>query len=190
MEYISCEPNVVPAKLRILHEEETVTPEITIVSAYFGVENFHKRREGLKTRFYYLHMIQTFAAIVNPMVFFTDDIQIANEFQKLRSHLPPTKTHIILMDRTDMWAFKICPSVNKTKEVIHFSSQMFPSRMGGTYVCTMHAKYEVMHIAARMNYFNTKYVAWQDASIYCLQTFKISFISVELHSMFTKRISR
>ena len=172
LEYVSCEPEVIPSKLRTLHKE-ALTSDITVVSAYYGVERFHKRNEVVKSRYYYLHMLQTFSAIVSPMVFFTDDVGVAKEIQSLRSHLPPTKTHIVLMGRSDMWAFKICHLVNNTKEVRQFSSGMFPSRVGGTYVCTMHAKFEIMHIAARMNYFHTKYIAWQDASIFRQAKFAI-----------------
>ena len=171
-DYVSCEPNVVPSKLQILHKEP-VTQEITIVSAYFGIELFYKRNQGVKHRYYYLHLIQTYSAIVNPMVLFTDDIQVAEEFRNIRSHLPSTKTHIVMMDRGDMWAFKIYHSVNKTQHVRAYSTEMHPSRVGAIYVCTTHAKYEVMHIAARMNYFNTKYVAWQDASIFKHSRFPI-----------------
>ena len=163
--YVSCEPNVVPSKLQILHKEP-VTQEITIVSAYFGIELFQKWNEGVKHRYYYLHLIQTYSAIVSPMVLFTDDIQVAEEFRNIRSHLPSTKTHIVMMDRGDMWAFKLDHSVNKTQHLREYSMGFHPSRAAAIYVCTTHAKYEVMHIAARMNYFNTKYVAWQDASIF------------------------
>ena len=165
LDYLSCEPKIIPSKLQSLHDGP-VTPEITVVSAYFGVERFHKRNEGLKSRYYYLGMLQTFSAIVNPLVFFTDDAQVAEEIRTLRADLPSTKTHIVLMDRSKMWAYQVCPLVNRTKEIRQFSMGMVPHRVGGLYVCSMHAKFEVMDIAARMNFFHTKYIAWQDASIF------------------------
>ena len=126
----------------------------------------------MKSRYYYLHLLHTFSAIVSPVVFFTDDVEVAKEIQSLRSHLPPTKTNIVLMGRSDMWAFKICPLVNAT-EVVRQIRDMFPYRVAGTYICTMHAKFEVVHIAARMNYFHTKYIAWQDVSIFKHLQFEI-----------------
>ena len=149
LEYISCEPEVIPSKLRTLHKE-SLTSDVTVVSAYYGVERFQKSNEGVKFRYYYLHLLHTFSAIVSPVVFFTDGVEVAKEIQSLRSHLPPTKTNIVLMGRSDMWAFKICPLVNAT-EVVRQIRDMFPYRVAGTYICTMHAKCEVMHIAARMN---------------------------------------
>ena len=59
------------------------------------------------------------------------------------------------MDKKLMWAFQICDLVNRTKAVQKYSETLYPNRVGASYVCSMHAKFEVTKIAAQMNYFHT-----------------------------------
>lgn len=139
---------------------DTVTENMTIVTAYFNLGTFQKGYGSTFTSKLYFTWTKTFAYLVNPVVIYTDSGEFEDLMKKHR-HKFPSKTVIKRIQRTDIWAFKC---LDKIKAV--YSQPGYPKHHPNTvipaYSSAQHAKYAVVADAVRQKYFNTEFYAWLD----------------------------
>lgn len=99
--------------------------------------------------------------VANPIVAYMENDDDAEYFRKIRSCLPPTHTKIIKVQRGELWSFKLRPYIKHI-----YSRSGYPRHEPNTvypeHTCASHAKYELLEMAAKKNYFQTPFFAWLD----------------------------
>lgn len=139
---------------------DSVTENMTIVTAYFNLGSFQKGYGNTFTSKLYFTWTKTFAYLVNPLVIYTDSKEFEDLMKKHRQKFP-SKTVIKRIQRDDIWAFRC---IDKIKSV--YSQPGYPKHHPNTvipaYSSAQHAKYAVVADAVRQNYFNTEFYAWLD----------------------------
>lgn len=143
-----------------------LSPEVTIVTAYFNIGSLNKGGIfGQYTPDRYKKWMSVFQRIDNPLIVFSDSDEVEKLFLDLRKHFPRNRTKVLIIKREDMWAFKLSPEI---KEV--FSQPNYPhydpNTVNENYSCVMHAKFELVNKVICEELFHTKYIAWLDVGLF------------------------
>lgn len=159
------------SELKKIHERmtknaESISPEVTIITAYFNIGTLNKGGPfGQYTPEKYIKWMSVFGRIDNPLIVFTDSLEVEQIFEDLRKHFPPERTQIFVVERQDLWAFSLAPEIKRV-----FSQPGYPDHDPNTvhenYSCVMHAKFELVNKVIREKRFNTKYIAWLDIGLF------------------------
>ncbi|KAK7508108.1 hypothetical protein BaRGS_00000347, partial [Batillaria attramentaria] len=160
------DPDLDKVHSRMEQLKETLSSEVTIVTAYFNIGNLNKGGVFNKyTPDRYKRWMSVFGRIDNPLIVFADSEEVIKLFQILRGHFPPERTKTFLIDRDKLWAFQLAPEIKAV-----FSQPGYPQSDPNTvyenYSCVMHAKFELVHKVIREELFHTKYVAWLDIGLF------------------------
>ena len=109
--------------------------------------------------------MEIFAFIKNPVVAYFSEPHHAERFTAIRSRFGVHLTKVVMVNRTDLWAFSLLPKIRNI-----YSQPGYPKYPPNTvvpeYACVMHAKYELVYTVAKSNPFSTKYLAWLDIGMY------------------------
>ena len=90
----------------------TMSSEVTIVTAYFNIGTLNKGGPfGLYTPAKYIQWMSVFGRIDNPLIVFTDSAEVKDIFKNLRSKFSQDRTQIYVLDREELWAFKLAPEI-------------------------------------------------------------------------------
>lgn len=97
----------------------------------------------------------------NPVVFYTDDETYLDFFSNNLS----LQFEVILVNRTDLWAFQILPNItniysNKTYPV------HYPNTNNSEYTCVTHSKLQLLALTVQNKSFDTDYYCWVDAGYF------------------------
>lgn len=136
--------------------------DLTIVTAFINIGDFQKGPKKVFTPGLYRQWSSIFARINNSIVAFFDNQTEADLFRKVRSGLPAGLTKIIVVPRTELWAFQsLGPRIADI-----YSNPSYPRHHPNTvvpeYASVMHAKYEFVLRALSQNPFRTRFFAWLD----------------------------
>lgn len=141
--------------------------EVTIVTSFFNLGTY---RNGPGS-WDYSHPYQQkqwmrpLGRVANPVVAYIEDDDVAQYFQEIRSCLPPAWTKIIRIQRSELWSFKLRPYFkqiyNRPGYPQHYPNTVFPE-----HTCASHAKYELLEMAVKKNYFKTPFFTWLDISYF------------------------
>lgn len=137
-------------------EDKKLSKEMTVVTAYWNLGDIYTADDNVRTVALYRDQLSTFSFILNPVVAYFDDENIAKYFQTLRIGLP---TKIVIIDKGDLWAFQ---RESRMRGVLSASDSTLDSQ----YVAATHSKYDVMLDAATVNHFSTSYIAWLDVGYF------------------------
>ncbi|XP_036365796.1 uncharacterized protein LOC115220341 isoform X2 [Octopus sinensis] len=144
-------------KLKAFEHSENVT----LVTAYFQLDTFRKGGNSHVNPKVYKKWCSVYSRILNPVVFFTDSPEILSMFKKLRSPSLNNLTKLILVNRTDLWAFSLKPRIAKIFSQADYP-KFHPNTVIPDYSCVMHAKYELLKKSIQQNYFHTNFFMWID----------------------------
>ncbi|XP_055871297.1 uncharacterized protein LOC106073776 [Biomphalaria glabrata] len=141
--------------------------EVTIITLYVPLGKFQKGGGGnFYTNDKYRGWMQTFGWLSNKLVAFLTDDDTYNYFKQIRSHLPPERTVLIRVNRSELSSFKDYDRVNQIYSKPDYPKH-HPNTVNANYSLTMNAKYEVLQMAMDLGHVNTTYIAWLD--IGCLR---------------------
>uniref|UniRef100_A0A0L8G3V9 Uncharacterized protein n=1 Tax=Octopus bimaculoides TaxID=37653 RepID=A0A0L8G3V9_OCTBM len=140
--------------------------EISVLTAYFNLGSFAKGNPGHKyTPNVYYKWMSVFGSMTNNLIVYTDDKTAYKYFQKLRRNFPKERTKLFLIDKKELWSFKIEKKISDI-----FKQPGYPRHLPNTvvpgYSCAMHAKFELLNRVIRKNYYHTKYFMWLDIGIF------------------------
>ena len=159
-----------------------LSEEVTIVTMYLDIGEFQKGEgSDIFTPTLYHRWMKIFAAIENPVVAFFDNVKDKEYFENLRRRFGPERTKAVLVRRDMLWAFSLLGDITRI-----FKKPGYPKHHPNTvipeYSCAMHAKYEVMTMATKANYFRTRYFAWLDIGLFRSEASSdsLSFFSIWL----------
>ncbi|GAB1604994.1 uncharacterized protein LOC106879582, partial [Argonauta hians] len=133
---------------------------VTLVTAYFQLETFRKGSSHINSSTY-KNWSSVYSRILNPIVFFTDSPAILLNFKKMRSPNLVNLTKLVLVNRTDLWAFGLKPEIARIFSQNDYP-KFYPNTVMPDYSCVMHAKYELLKQSIQQNYFHTDYFMWID----------------------------
>lgn len=151
---------------RMTNHANSMSSEVTIITAYFNIGNLNKGGMfGQYTPEKYIKWMSVFGRIDNPLIVFTDSTEVKQIFENLRKPFPRERTQIYLIEREELWAFKLAPEI---KEVFSQPNYPFhdPNTVHENYSCVMHAKFELVSKVIREELFHTKFVAWLDIGLF------------------------
>ncbi|XP_076441266.1 protein HtrL-like [Babylonia areolata] len=151
---------------RMKEKAHTMSSEVTIITAYFNIGLLNKGGPfGVYTPEKYIRWMSVFSRIDNPVIIFTDSLEVKHIFQDLRKGFPRERTQVHIVARESLWAFQLAPEI---KDV--FSQPNYPNHDPNTvhenYSCVMHAKFELVNKVITEELFHTKYLAWMDVGLF------------------------
>ena len=137
--------------------------EVTIVTAYFNLGSFQKgfwpwKHFSSET---YESWMQVFQDLNSPVLAFFENEQDIRMFERIRSMQPCNMTKTYLINRTLLWSFSLQERIHELYSLPGYP-RFSPNTVIPEYSCAMHAKYDLIKMAARENPFHTKYIAWMD----------------------------
>lgn len=159
-------PELKKIHTRMMNNAHSMSSEVTIITAYFNIGNLNKGGMfGVYTPEKYIKWMSVFGRINNPLIVFTDSTEVKQIFEDLRKRFPQERTQIYLIDREQLWAFKLAPEI---KEVFSQPNYPFhdPNTVHENYSCVMHAKFELVNKVITEELFHTKFVAWLDIGLF------------------------
>ncbi|CAI9720700.1 Hypothetical predicted protein [Octopus vulgaris] len=162
----SIEENIHAFKSDLPKMNMNLSNEITVLTAYFNIGSFAKGvfRRQYTPNIYYKWM-SVFRNMTNNVIFYTNDMIAYKYFQKLRENLPKERTKIFLINKKELWSFKIHDIISQI-----YTQPDYPKHLPNTvvpgYSCAMHAKFELLNRVIRKNYFHTKYFMWLDIGLF------------------------
>jgi hypothetical protein len=160
------DPELKKLHARMLEGETTMSPEITVITAYFNIGALNKGGPfGQYTPNKYIKWMSVFGRIENPLIIFTDSVEVEEIFRGLRAPFPAERTRIVLVERKDLWAFSLAEEIKAVfaqPGYPHFD----PNTVHENYSCVMHAKFELVNRVIRQQLFTTKYLAWLDIGLF------------------------
>ena len=151
---------------RMMANTHSMSPEVTVVTAYFNIGKLNKG--GMFSQYTperYVKWMSVFGRIDNPLIIFTDSREVEEIFIDLRKKFPPDRTQIYVVNREDLWSFKLAPEVKSIFSQPHYPKHD-PNTMHENYSCVMHAKFELMSKVIVEEKFHTKYLAWLDIGLF------------------------
>nr|KAI8732796.1 hypothetical protein BgiMline_029521 [Biomphalaria glabrata] len=131
--------------------------EITMVTLYIPLD---KSQNKFPTDTYRIWM-RTFGWMSNKLVALVTDDTTMNHLKKIRSHLPPERTVLIRVNRSQFGSFKDLDRVKKIFSQPHYPIHR-PNTVNAEYPITMNAKYDALQMAMDMGHVDTDYIAWVD----------------------------
>ena len=151
---------------KIPYDEDDMSSDITLVTAYFHIPGFRKNWHGTEqNKSTYMKWMTTYSKVNNNVIAYMDNTDNLDRFRNIRSTLDANLTRLVHVPRKKLWSFSLLPRVTKL-----FSRDSYPRFVPNTvqavYPCTMHAKYELMLHALRTNPYKTKYFCWVDMGLY------------------------
>ncbi|BFY99776.1 hypothetical protein BsWGS_02814 [Bradybaena similaris] len=153
---------------RMISKADTLSSEVTIVTAYFNLGNLNKGKKlglGGYTPEKYKRWMAVFGRIDNPLIVFTDSPEIVEIFKELRSHFASERSTIVLLNRTSLWSFSLAPRIKEVFTQPGYPA-IDPNTVNENYSCVMHAKFELVNKVIREEMFHTKYISWLDIGLY------------------------
>ncbi|XP_055871228.1 uncharacterized protein LOC106053131 [Biomphalaria glabrata] len=109
--------------------------------------------------------MQTFNWLSNKLVAFLTDDDTYNYFKQIRSNLPPERTVLIRINRSELSSFKDYDRVNQIYSKPDYP-KYHPNTVNANYSVIMNAKYDVLQMAMDLGHVNTKYIAWLDIRLF------------------------
>ena len=139
----------------------TTSTNLTIVTAFLNVGPFSKGdRLVVRTSAIYRRWMKAFNLIKNPVIaFFNNELDL--EYFKAIRQTFIHNTHLVKVDLTDLWAFKLAPAIAKVYALENYP-KFYPNTATPAYTCAVHSKYDLMHRAVTENHFNTQYFTFVD----------------------------
>ncbi|XP_005112889.2 uncharacterized protein LOC101862011 [Aplysia californica] len=151
---------------RMVAEAESLSPDVTIVTAYYNLGKLNKGGMfGSYTPDRYKRWMSVFGRIDNPLIVFTDSPDIIDIFTSLRAGFPDEKTKIVPLNRTKLWSFSLAPEIKKVYSQPGYP-KYDPNTVNENYSCVMHAKFELVNKVIKEKMFNTKYITWLDIGLF------------------------
>lgn len=139
--------------------------EITIITAFFNLGTYKNGPNSLDytNPYQYKEWMRPLGRVANPVVAYIEDESVARYFQEIRSCLPETRTKIIRVRREELWSFRLRPYFKRIYEKPGYP-QHHPNTVYPEHTSASHAKYELLEMAVKKNYFKTPFFAWLDIS--------------------------
>ena len=144
-----------------------------MVSAYFNLGTISKSSEGnYVTERMYFRWSRILCLMTNPLIIYTD-CKLFYKFINSKC-ISNSSTKILLIEKNSSWAFQ---NERKIKTIISIKNypKFVPNTINSAYICSQHAKYDVITRATRLNPYNTKYFAWIDLGYFRNRTTKHRF---------------
>lgn len=142
-----------------------LSDDITIVTAYFNIGRFRKSSgEIFFSPNTYLKWMEVFGRILNPVVAYVDTIESYDVFLQLRAKFG-NRSKVILVNRETFWSFGLLPNISRIYAQRGYPKH-YPNTVRPEYSCAMHAKFEVLSMSIKKNYFRTKYFSWLDIGLF------------------------
>ena len=109
----------------------------------------------------YKNWMKNFALLNNVVLAFTDTKEIKVMLENGRQHLSGNMTNVIIINRTDFWAFH---QNGKIRDIFNSPGypKHYPNTVNENYSCVMHAKYDALQYVIENRMYLTKYIAWVD----------------------------
>ncbi|XP_046377194.1 uncharacterized protein LOC124149561 [Haliotis rufescens] len=145
--------------------KEHLSPDVTIITAYFNLGKFTKGTGYSYTPHLYTHWMQVFARLNNPLVVFTDSQDVYDLFVKLRQNFASNQSKIILLERSKLWSFSLAGEIRNVYRQ-HNYPKYHPNTVNENYSCVMHAKFELVNKVIREQLYKTKYLSWLDIGLF------------------------
>ena len=165
-----CKDNEVPRYLL-----RTEPDEITLVTAYFNLGTFKTGNTfwDYIAPYKYKQWMRPFGVIANRMVVFVEDDGMVEYIREIRSCFPENHTEVIIVSRSELWAFSI---LDKVKKIYSNSSytKVHPNTVNAEYTCVMHSKYELLQSVIDADILHSPALAWVDAGYFKLLDGKIT----------------
>ncbi|KAK7094237.1 uncharacterized protein [Littorina saxatilis] len=143
------------------------TNEVTVVTAYFNIGQLDKSApgEGRYTPNLYKKWMASFGYLDNRLIVFADAQDTVDLFKRIRARYPPERTTIFLVERQELWAFRL------EKEIAAIYSQPNypkhpPNTINPLYSCAMHAKFELVQRVIRERLYTTPFITWLDIGLF------------------------
>lgn len=146
-------------------EEDGLRDEVTIVTAFFNIGSFAKM-SGTRPASSFLEWMKKFRRITNPVIAYIDNSNDLQHFLVQRQYVAQNLTKAFLVDRKELWAFRLLPRINDVLKTLPKAPHGFPHVRNPLYAAIMHSKYELMERAIQANYFKTKYFSWVDIGFF------------------------
>ena len=138
----------------------TTSINLTIVTVFLDVgSNSIKDKSIVRTSAVYRQWMKAFSFIKNPVIAFFNNQVDLEHFKAIRQKFI-SNTHLVKVDLTDLWAFKLAPAIVKV-----YAQENYPKFYPDTtsaYTCAVHSKYDLMLRAVTKNHFNTQYFTFVD----------------------------
>ena len=143
--------------------------EVTLVTGYLNIGDFkkpnHPRYHSRNASNYRIWM-KMWSKIHNPVIAYFDNENDMDYFVNIRAKASLLgKTKIIMVNKTDTWAFSLIPQFLSVISVPGYPKH-YPDTTNPYYAAVQHAKYEFVERSTRENPFNTNYFAWIDIGIF------------------------
>ncbi|XP_064613391.1 uncharacterized protein LOC135477167 [Liolophura sinensis] len=156
---------ITPTRYRDLKYTLRDHRNFTIVSAYF---NLGTLRKGFKTTLspgLYRQWASFLTRILNPLVFYTDDVEFKALIESGRAHLPNLTKVIYVKKRETFWAFSLRDKIQRIYDDPKYP-KYYPGTVSADYSCVQHVKYELITDVLNRNIFPARYYAWLDAGYF------------------------
>lgn len=140
---------------------------ITAVSAFFDLGTYKKGFHEVRGPKEYYSWGKAWAKIQSRLVFYTDSKDFADRISKIRSDLHPSLTHVIRVDRSSLWSFRLRDDIARL-----YASPAYPKHHPNTviaeYTCVQHSKYAIIMdvIKNRREIPASRVYAWIDVGYY------------------------
>ena len=167
---------------KLWHTQETIESEIvssdsnnqrdlcdspiTTVTAYFPMRPYCKATFVTFDENLYRTWLVAYAKVLNPIIFYTDDIATARLFYAIRAQTPllRSRTTICMISRTALWPFDLLPDIAAVLSRPGYPRHV-PDTIRPEYGAVQHAKYALMQYALNSNPYRSKSFAWFDIGL-------------------------
>ena len=139
---------------------------LTVVSAYFNIGKFPKgSKNNIRDPDEYYKWMKIFSCLKSYLIMFVETSKDVAYIKKLRQDIDPSLTHIVKVNRSDLWAFHLRSKIAAIYSNPEYPKQ-YPNTVNPDYTCVTHAKFDIMYLAVRTNVFHTRYFSWLDAGYF------------------------
>ena len=160
------DPELSKIHARMVDDNHALSPEVTVITAYFNIGSLNKGGPfGVYTPEKYIKWMSVFGRIDNPLIVFTDSLDVKHIFEDLRKDFAEDRTQIYLIDRRSLWAFQLAPEIKQVFSQPHYPNHD-PNTVHENYSCVMHAKFELVNKVIQQELYHTRYLAWLDIGLF------------------------
>ncbi|XP_071167400.1 uncharacterized protein [Mytilus edulis] len=137
------------------------TEEVTLITAYFNIGSFKKKRNTFYSFSTYFNWMKQFGYVNNTVILYTDVNDMAVKFKSNRQHFPTYMTKVFLVNQSNLWSFKLKPRLDDIYNRTEYQSY-YPNVVKPAYSCAMNAKYELVEKVITEKVYKTAFLAWID----------------------------